>query len=283
MPLQYDNFDQQKIDRLKNHLELMAAKNKAKFFEIFVDNLKAVPKTDEPKEFDDYENYMTPDSEQIKIVIYDSGASPRNEKYVFLLRAKNREEALMQGLSGLPVRSYSASALNQMKERFDKNSTNVMEINRLKQEIETLNDELDEKDEEIEELQEAIAVAKANGNKIGGVNIGEVVSVALESMVRRNTHLLMQIPAAQGLAGLIDKDTERLSNAEPTKETEASFKKESSDPVATLSDQEKEFVAFFHNLQRHFNPNEFNQVMSIIECLSRNKTQIATVLELITK
>lgn len=283
MPIQFDNFDQQKLDRLKNHLVSMAAKRTAKFYEIFVDTLKAVPKTDEPNEFEGYEDYMTPDSEQIKIVIYNSGSSPRNDQYVFVLNAKNREEALLQGLSGMPNKSLSRTSMMDLKERFDKNAVNIMEIQKLRKEIEMLNDELDEKDEEIEQLNEVIEVAKANGNKIAGINISDIVSVALESMVRRNTHLLAQIPAAQGLAGLIDKDTQRMNNPTPQIETEATFKKKDPTQSPALSEQEKEFVNFFHNLQQHFSPEEFSQAMSILECLSRNKAHIQTVLDLISK
>src|SRR6478736_2825254 len=101
MPIQFDKFDQNKVDSLKNHLKMMAEKEKAKFYEIYVDNLKAVPKTDEPAEFDSFEDYLTADSEQVKIVIYNTSSSPRNDQYVFLLKARNRDEATTLGLSGL--------------------------------------------------------------------------------------------------------------------------------------------------------------------------------------
>ena len=90
MPIQFDKFEQSKIDRLKNHLSTLADKNKAKFYEIIVDGLKAVPKTDEISDFDAYEDYITKDTEQIKIVIYNTALSPRNDQYVFILQAKDK-------------------------------------------------------------------------------------------------------------------------------------------------------------------------------------------------
>jgi hypothetical protein len=44
MPVTNDKYDQLKIDKLKHFLEDMASKGQAKPFEIFVDNLKVVPK-----------------------------------------------------------------------------------------------------------------------------------------------------------------------------------------------------------------------------------------------
>src|SRR5690349_5580090 len=119
MPIQFDFFDQQKVDRLKNHLVAMAAKQNPKFYEIFVDSLTAVPKTDEPNEFEGYEDYMSPDTKEIKIKIYNSGSSPRNDQYVFSLKAKDREEALREGVNGLPAKSYSRNSLYALKEEYE--------------------------------------------------------------------------------------------------------------------------------------------------------------------
>ena len=71
MPITHDNYDQLKIDKLKHYLEDMTAKGHAKPYEIFVDSLKVVPKTEDPKEFDNYEYYMNDDTEKIRIQIYN--------------------------------------------------------------------------------------------------------------------------------------------------------------------------------------------------------------------
>ena len=69
MPIQFDKFDQQKVDRLKSHLEAQAKRSSAKFYEIYVDGLKAVQKTDDPNDFEGYEDYMTAETKEIKIVL----------------------------------------------------------------------------------------------------------------------------------------------------------------------------------------------------------------------
>src|SRR5215831_18803893 len=89
-----EKYDQFKIERLKNFLEDMQAKGQARYYEIFVDNLKVVPKTDEVKEFDNYERYMDENTEKIRIVIYGSGASPRNDQYCYTMLKSNQPREL---------------------------------------------------------------------------------------------------------------------------------------------------------------------------------------------
>lgn len=280
MPIQFDNFDQQKVDRLKNHLVAMAAKNNAKHYEIFVDALKAVPKTDEPSEFEGYEDYMTADTEQIKIIIYNTAASPRNDQYVFLLKARNREEATNMGLNGMPTKTFSRNSVSEWRETQDRKTVEGIEILTLKKENAELRKELAESEEYAETLASAVEAAKENGNKIGGVHWGDVISVALEGLVRRNTHIIAQLPAAAGLAGLIDKDNERIDT--PQENAEVSFKKKeiiASEP--SLSPAEKEFVKLFHELQKLFDENEIGQVMEILDAFSKDKSLLQPVLELV--
>lgn len=280
MPIQMiDVFSQQKVDRLKTHLESMAEKGKAKFYEIYVDSMQAVPKTDDPKEFEGYEDYMTPDTHGLKILIYNSGNSPRNDKYMFSMKAKTQEEAFDMGLSGLGYKSYSTKDLDQLRLEREKKLKEHIEVHDLKKEIKDLNAELDEKEQYIQKLEAGIEKAKANGNKIGGMHIGEIVSVALEGMVRRNTHLIAQVPALEGLAGIIDKDNDRPAAIQQP-DAEVSFQKKSESGPA-LSEQDKEFLALFKEIQRHFTETEIGQIIEMLEALSKDKTKISPVLELL--
>lgn len=281
MPKQFDVFDQQKVNNLKTHLDTMAAKGKAKFYEIYVDALKAVPKTDVAEEFESYEDYLTTNTNEIRIVIYYSEASPRNEQYVFSMKAKSPEEALDFGLNGVAFRSYSSKDLVQLRQQKERKTAETMEIQGLKRQISELNGEIEEKDQYIERLESGIEQAKANGNKIGGMHIGEIVSVALEGMVRRNTHLIAQVPVLNGLAGIIERD-----NVQPAQtitqqpETEVTFKKkEQTTPV--LSEEDQQCLGLMKNIQSHFTADEFTKVINILDALSKDKEQITPVMELL--
>jgi hypothetical protein len=282
MPIQFDKFEQSKVDRLKSHLVTMAAKGQAKPYEIFVDSLKAIPKTDEPSEFEGYEDYLTPDSSQIKIVIYNSAVSPRNDQFVFLLKAKDREEATQIGLSGFTSDSFSVGKINEWRQDKAKKSAEQMEIQNLKRQIAELEELIEEKDEQLEQFSDAIVDAKRNGNKIGGIDIGEAFSVALEGLVRRNTELLAKVPMMEGLAGIIEEDNKRVKDKkqETTSDAEVNFKKKESQ-ASNLSQDEKVFIDFFKELRSHFTENEMGLVFEILENLSKDKEQLQTVVELL--
>ena len=85
MAVTNDQYDQLKIDKLRHFLEDMAMKGHARSYEIFVDSLKVVPKTDDPKQFENYEYYMNENTEKVRILIYTSNLSPRNDQYCFMV------------------------------------------------------------------------------------------------------------------------------------------------------------------------------------------------------
>lgn len=283
MPIQFDIFDQQKIDRIKTHLETQAAKGNPKFYEIFVDFLKAVQKTDEPKEFDGYENYMTSATNEVKVIIYNSGVSPRNDQFVFSLRAKNSQEALDRGLDGIPFRSLSKTELQELKEKREAQLAESQEIIKLKNEIEELSADLEEKEAYISQLEGGLEEAKANGNKIGGLNVGDLLADALNGFVRKNTSLISQIPGLDGIADMIEKDNALKENNRPNSpDSEVSFKKKTSEPQPDpLTEQEKQFLGLFKEMQKHFNEEDMTKVIEILDRLSRDKDKIQTVLDLL--
>ena len=284
MPIQFDKFDQQKIDRLKSHLETMAAKGAPKFYEIFVDGLKAVPKTDEPKEFEGYEDYMTADTNQVKIVIYCSGASPRNDQYVFSMKARNNEEALDMGLNGIAFKAFSQNDLKKLKFQKEQRGAINAEIRELNEEIDGLYKELDEKNEYISKLEDAVEEAKANGNKIGGIHAGEVLAVALDGLLKKNLPKIAAATGMEGLAGLLGDESSSApaENKTPT-ETEVTVKKKQSESSPELSEQQKHFLALFSAIKRHFSEAEMDSVIEIIEVLSKDKSKINLIVELLGK
>lgn len=284
MPIQFDKFDQQKVDRLKTHLEAQAQKGSPKFYEIFVDSLKAVQKTDEPMEFDGYENYMTADTSQIKIVIYNSGISPRNDQYVFSMKAKNPQEALEMGLDGVSFKMLTKNELCELKANRENHLAESHIIQELKEDIEDLNTEIDEKDSYISLLEKGIEKAKANGNKIGGINLGTALMEGLEGLLRKNTHIIAKVPALEGFAKLIDEDTQQQhALSSPVEDTEVSFTKKTSSASESpaLTESETHFLSLFRQLQKTFTEQEIYNVIEILDRLSLDKKQIAPVLVLL--
>ena len=282
MPIQFDNFDQNKIDRLKSHLANMAEKNKAKFFEIYVDNLKAVPKTDEMSDFDAYEDYINVDTEQIKIIIYNSALSPRNDQYVFLLKAKTREDAQTIGLSGVPLPKYSQTSISAWREKQHHKDEQQQEIQRLKREINDLKSEREDLYHKIEELETDIIKVKKNTNVIGGLHMGDILSVAVEGFVNRNKESISKNPLLAGLAGLAKSSTTSTDTSKE-EETEVNFQKVENQPAQALTQEDAMLLELIKRIRSHFSEHEFDSLMEITDIVSKDKSLLDELLAFVNE
>lgn len=288
MPIQFDTFDQQKIDRLKNHLESQAKKGYPKYYEIFVDSLKAVPKTDEPEEFEDYENYMTVNTYQVKVVIYNSGNSPRNDQYVFSLNAKNSKEALDIGLDGVPLQMLTKADMIDLKVKRDNYLAESRQIKELRDEIDGLEKELESREEYITILENAIERAKANGNKIGGIDIGQVLGSGVGYLLKNNAKSLSEIPGLGGIVNMFTQtpDSAKLTDPTPPEQTQASFSKKATGgdeeaPPVNLTEEEKQLLILFKNIRKNLEEEEFFDLLEVIDRLSINKEHLPKVLSIL--
>src|SRR5689334_6223444 len=145
MPVTNDVYDQLKIDKMKHFLETQFEKGHPKPFEIFVDNLKVVPKTEDPKDFDSYEFYMNEDTEKIRILIYNSNLSPRNDQYCFYVQ-QNKQDKPSNGLGDLD--GIIQEKLNARDKEY--------ELNRLKVELEETKQQLEESEEYADKLEQQL-------------------------------------------------------------------------------------------------------------------------------
>lgn len=282
-----EKYDLVKIERLKHYLESAAEKGKPKFYEVFVDNLKAVDKTSDPQAFDEYLVYMSEDTRMLKVLIYTSTENcPRNDKFIFTVTSpeKERDEKRRQELSGFEIEEKIQSVVQQEREK--------MNTELLKKELQETQEDLEEAETYIEQLEKQLVEAK-NTKVSAKENFGEVVSLALESIVRRNTHLLSGIPlVGQGLAGVVEQDNKRLketalNSPKAVEERNVTFKRVVGDEEhltpakSSISKEDQETLAYFQSLRQAFTESELLQVLDIISNLSQDKENIEAVLDLL--
>ena len=272
MPVTNDNYDQLKIDKLKHYLETQAERGQAKPFEIFVDNLKVVSKTDDPKEFDSYEFYMNEDTEKVRILIYNSHLTPRNDQYCFMVQ-KNKTD---KGLNGL------GEIENIVQEKLAARDREY-EMTRLREELETTKEDLAESEEYNEKLEKEIEYLKENKFKLKNIDISELASVAIEGIVRRNPQFLTKLPGGEALAGIIVQDNKeqeaRLLSKQGAPESEASFqKKESSEPQ--FSEMEVRQLHFLSQLQEGFDEKQIEVFNIILGRLAAEPSKLQNIASL---
>lgn len=263
MPVTNDNYDQLKIDKLKHFLEEMAAKGHARPFEIFVDNLKIVPKTDDPKEFDNYEYYMNEDTEKVRILIYNSNLSPRNDQYCFYVQ-KHKQEKPLNGLG--EIDAIVQEKLSARDKEF--------ELNQLKKELEETKQQLEEAEDYADQLEQQLEEAKSNKYKLGKLDLVELGGVVLENLAIKNSPALEKI----GLSGLIA--TNKAAEETKIEETQASFQKKS-EANPDLKPEHLQYIPVLQNLDQAFEKQDLEVVMQILQKFSEEPSHLKTVAELL--
>lgn len=270
MPVTHQKFDQFKIEKLKGFLEDMTAKGQPRMYEIFVDSLKVVPKTEDISQFENYEQYMDEDTEKVRILIYNSHLSNRNDQYCFILQS-GKPNKPVNGLGEIDTILQEKLAARDREHEMDS----------LRKELETTREQLQDAETEAEDLRQELEAVKAGKERkqIKGI---EIMSVILEGFVRRNTQLLQKIPGAEALAGLIEQDNwEKSGLAVPAPPVaEASFQKKQDD-TGPLSPEQLRYLGTLQQLEAAFQQPELVTVMQVIARFAEEPAMLATVSELL--
>lgn len=274
MAITSETYDQLKIDKLKLYLQTQADRNAARYYEIYVDNLKAVHKTSDIQEFDSYEDYMTEDTDRIRILVYSTNSqSPRNDQYVYRMKKQEEQKTVVQqqGLSGIEIENRMEEKLQTHRERWEHEA--------LVKELEQTKQQLKESEEYAEKLVAELAVYRSKKMHWGNVNLGEFASVVVEGIVRRNPQMVAKLPGGEALAGIIEDDNRERASTTPTPETEVSFKKKSDTPE--LSEEEKGYLNFMRGIAESFDDEEIIILTQVITKLEEDTTQLKPVAELL--
>ncbi len=262
MPITHDNYDQLKIDKLRHYLEDMNAKGHAKPYEIFVDSLKVVPKSEDPKDFENYEYYMNDDTEKIRIVIYNSNLSPRNDQYCFYVKQHKPDK----GLNGL------GDIENIIQEKLTARDKEH-EVKRMQDELIETKQKLEEADDYIEELEAELEKSKSDKHKLKNIDLVELGSLMLGRLAEKNADVLSGL----GLSGIGNKEPKQIEAAPP--EGEVKFQKKTE--TVALSEAELQYIATLKQLQSCFDEPQLIAVIGILNQLMADPTQVNPVAELL--
>lgn len=275
MPNSTAKYESGKVERLKHLLLSLQEKGKAKFYEVFVDKLKVVEKTDDATEFDNYLDFLDDDTQEIKIVIYNTGNSPRNDQYTFELKTKEHKNTSKQDteLSGVELENRMGEKLQAERQKWN------MEL--LQKENTELKNKIGDAEEYIEKLERAYEEEKQKKQKLGGIDVGDLASVALEGLIRRNTQMISKLPGGEALAGIIEQDNIEKSKtlSAPQEESTTSFKRKEENEISNPEDEER--LQVLQMMQQTFKEQELRDVWNILKRLSENHSLIIPVLDLL--
>ena len=271
-----EKYDPVKLERLKYFLEANAERGKPKYFEIFVDNLKAVDKNNDPACFDDYTMYLNEDSKMVKVLIYTTTEScPRNDKFIYNIVNETEEnkknEKQNQELSGIELQNRIDSAINNERER--------NQNEQLKKELETVKAELVQAEEYIESLEVDLTTERTKKHSWKELNLGNVASIAIEEVVKRNPDWMKKVPLLGALSGLADAESSSIDKTGATENGNASFKKKADEqPSGEINEAQFEF---FRQMEETFSEEQLQKVMEINTAMLQDDSLVDTVYELI--
>lgn len=258
--LSKQKYDPVKVSKLAEVLRLHHEKGNAMDYEIILDGLKVVRRTNSPELFSLFENFISADTRLLEVVFYP-GTSNNNEKHLFTFHEEKE-----QGLSGVEID-------NRIQEHVQK-ERKEWEFNLLKKENQDLKDEVEDLEKEVEKLEKEKETIISNQSPLKGV-LGEFGSSFVESFVRRNPNIIKGLPGGETLAGLIENDNKQKEET-PQEDSAVSFQPKSNQP--SLSEDQQSAIAFVDQLKTQFAKEEFDQVLHILQAMSEEKTRIGSVI-----
>jgi uncharacterized FlaG/YvyC family protein len=280
------------IKALYNTLKELSDKGNPQEYKILVDGVEAVPRTDNLDLFDIYTNLIDETTYKIEVFVYSTSKNASHYLYVLdddleqaaLEKRRNKE----QSLSGIELQDTIQSAIEDAKNKWDKENEQkrILEENHfLKQENAELEKENEDLEEQVEQLTEQLNAVRS---PLHGM-LGQLGSTLIETVAKRNQHLLKLIPGGEALNGFLlsENENKALQSAQQEPETEVSFRakepQEAPKLEDLLSEDDKLLLTLIRQMRFAFEDGEMRQVMQILNSLVMDKSNIQTVLELLTE
>jgi hypothetical protein len=281
--MQHTNpYNDVKLSQFKMWLHDMVDKGEGKFLEVYVDDVKVVPRTNKIESLEDHKAYLDDTTETVKVFIYNTENSNRYTQFTFVLEKKKPIEHTVQtqtpqtqqGLSGIElenkINDRVTQSLAQERERW--------QTDLLKRDFDTCKKELSDAEEYIDDLEKQLSHYKSKKLHWGDVNLGDVASVIVEGMVKRNPHWVAKLPGGDALAGLIAK--EATDTTAEVVENEVVFKKKTPADEG-MSEEMKAQLGFLKQLESHFNQEQLDKIMLILQAFVEEPKHVATVFDLL--
>jgi len=269
MSIHSNKYDSGKIAMLKQLLENNARNGRPTEYEIKVDELKTVPRTNDPAQFDSHEDFITADTRTVTIILYE-GQGKSSDKHIFSMNGQTQAEQAqpVPSLSGIDIDKKVDEKVEAVKKQ--------MEYDKLVEENKELKEEAKEAEDYIEKLEKALEQEKKERLKIKGVHVGEIASIAAESLIRRNPHWIARVPGMEGLAGFIEEDTQKKEQATLVEESEVTFCRKN--PAEELSEEEKNLLGALRELQEVFDEDELSETGELIRILMKKREALSPTL-----
>src|ERR1700757_96772 len=252
--IKHDNYETGKIRLLFQTIEHAFKTDNKQDYEISVDGYKVVPRTNDPDRFNDYEEYINSDTENISVKMF-KGNSASNDKFFFHIKGVPPKNEGLQGIpDGLTVIEWEA----KQKEKILKE----LHYEELERENAELKEEVSENEKTIEELTKNVELAKqgrlTSMSDVGMTILGKIIA---------SPKMQEQFPVLKGFAG-VPTEEENGTNNPPEQNT--GFKRKGETETSNgLSEAEQGYLILIRDLQKCLSPFQLAGVMQILDMLTQ--------------
>lgn len=266
-------FSEYQVNLIATKLQNDYDQDNASNFEVRVDGVLMIPRTYEPTELDRLPELMDPEqSNEIEIRVY-IGASNQYDTYQLLMPRSRASE--VSALNGPDIEQRISRAVEDTRREF--------EMKHLRDDNDKLLRELEEFETYADKLETELKEFRGKKLHWGKVNLGELGSVVVEGMLRRNPQWLSGLPGGEALAGVISSENEQIVGAleagDQSPGESASFA--AVEEVTDLSDEQKIWLAYLERIQSDFSSRDSQTLIQIINALSTNPSLVPHVWELL--
>ena len=200
--------------------------------------------------------------EKIRILMYNSANTPRNDQYCFYVQ-QNKPEKSSGTLGDID---------NIIQDKLDARDKEH-EYTRTKTELEETQTKLEEAEQYIDDLENRLEIASNDKYKVKNLNLLDFGVAVIGRLVEKHSDVLSQF----GLSGLGGSTPKELPASGPV-EGQASFqKKEESQPEPQVSPELLPYLSTLREMDAAFDTDELVTVMHIIGKFCEDKTNLKKV------
>jgi len=161
-----------------------------------------------------------------------------------------------------------------------------MNTEKLKEELDAKTKQMEEAEEYIDQLTDELQALKEKKYNPREMQFGNIASIAIEEMIKRNPSWSTKVPLIGALSGLLETEQPTVSgsieNEIAQEEASATFAKKTKESSQENHDKEtKVKLEFFQQMEESFTEEQLNMVIELISSLAVNPELLITVYELV--
>lgn len=276
-------YNDENLARLKLWLTNSSEQDNKKYFEVLVDGMKIIYKTDDLTKLEDLSMWVDTNAKVVKVLVYSSSGSHRYQVFEFRTNGyiqniesekQKKEQHAQQSLSGFTIevdQKIAQAIQNERKEQA---------FEGLKKENRSLKDQLGEANVYIGKLENKVQQHESKKLKLDKETIITIGSGILGHVVKTNPEILDKVSGLSGLASAFASSSNNDSNASSEEKTEVSFRKirtEGEEEENELDEETQEKLNLFDKAAENLNDEQYQQYFEIVQFLANHAKLVTTV------